>query len=99
SYGYDGGLLTGETWSGAVAVSVGRTYDVNFRTSGLSVNSANNIAFGYDPDSLVTSAGSESLTYTSQSGLLNTTTLGTVSDQWTYNGFGEPTAYAATANG
>ena len=97
SSSYDGGLLTGKSWSRPTSGSVGRTYDSNFRTSGLSVNGAS-ISSGYAADSLLTSAGSESPTYTSQSGQLNSTTLGVVSDQWTYDSFGEPTAYTATAN-
>jgi len=98
SNSYDGSLLTGATSSGIVTGSVGQTYDDNLRITGLSVNGANKITFGYDPDSLLTSAGSESLMYTSQSGLLNTTALGNISDQWTYDGFGDPSGYTATAN-
>jgi RHS repeat-associated protein len=99
SYGYDGSLVTSEAWAGLVAGSVARTYDANFRTTGMSVDGANTVSFAYDPDGFLSAAGSEALTYTSQSGLLNTTTMGGVSDQWTYNGFGEPTSYTVTANG
>jgi hypothetical protein len=58
SYAYDGSLLTNTTWAGTVAGSVSRAYDNNFRITSQSINGANPITFGYDTDSLLTSAGS-----------------------------------------
>ena len=69
AYGYDGRLLTNTTWSGAVAGSVGRTYDSFFRVATETVNgqAATAATFGYDNDGLITSvatpAGSMALTY------------------------------------
>src|SRR5438445_1427134 len=37
NYNYDGGLIVGETWSGAMAGSVNATYDNFFRVTSLSV--------------------------------------------------------------
>jgi len=47
----------------------------------------------------LTSAGALTLTRDPQNGLLAGTTLGVVSDSWTYNSFGEPTGYTATVSG
>src|SRR5262249_51851868 len=62
TYAYDSALLTSTTWSGTVAGSVSRAYDNTFRVTALQVNGANSIAFGYDNDSVLTSAGSLTLT-------------------------------------
>jgi YD repeat-containing protein len=75
AYAYDGQLLTSTTWSGTVAGSVSRTNDNNFRVAALQVNAANSIAFGYDNDSLLTSAGSLTLTRDVQNGLITGTAL------------------------
>jgi len=98
-YTYDGSLLTGTTWTGPVAGSVTRSYDTDFRVASESVNGANPITFQYDPDSLLTQAGSLALTRHAQHGLLTGTTLGSVTDAYTYNTFGELSSYQARYSG
>jgi YD repeat-containing protein len=78
AYTYDGSLLKQTTWSGTVAGSVSRNYDNNFRITSQSVNGANTISFGYDNDSLLTSAGSLTISRSAQNGLITGTTLSTV---------------------
>jgi hypothetical protein len=46
----------------------------------------------------LTSAGSETLTYDPANGLLTDTTLGAVTDSYTYSSFGEVDSYTAYAN-
>jgi RHS repeat-associated protein len=99
AYTYDGSLLTGTTWSGPVAGSVTRTYDTDFRVSNQSVSGASTVAFTYDPDSLLTGVGSLTLTRSPSNGLLTGTTLGSVTDTWTYNSFAEPLTYTASYSG
>ncbi len=99
AYGYNQALLTGVTWSGALAGQVGYGYDNDFRLSQVTVNGANPIAYTYDADSLLTGAGSLTLTRNAQNGLLTGTTLGNVSDSRSYNTFGEVTGYTATVGG
>jgi hypothetical protein len=82
-----------------VTGDVSRTYDNNFRVVSQSVNGANTVNYTYDNDGLLTNAGDLSLTRDADNGLLSATTLGTVSDAWTYNTFGEPTNYTAKASG
>jgi RHS repeat-associated protein len=105
SYAYDGSLLTSTTWEGVVNGTVEFTYDSDFRISSNSVipagpesfpSSAN---FSYDNDGLLTGAGDLSITRDPDNGLLLGTTLGNVTDTWTYNGFGESTNYQASYNG
>jgi RHS repeat-associated protein len=99
AFSYDGDLPTGETSTGSVAGSVGRGYDTSFRLSSVSVNGANAISLGYDADDLMTSAGSLTLTRSAQNGLLTGSTLGSVTDAWTWDGFGDPATYIASYNG
>src|SRR5207244_12665846 len=99
SYAYDGSLLTSTTWAGTVAGSVSRNYDTNFRISSQSVNGANTIAFGYDNDSLLTSAGAETITRSAQNGLITGSTLGSVTDSRSYSTFGELGQYTASVSG
>ncbi|MDE2179981.1 MAG: tandem-95 repeat protein [candidate division NC10 bacterium] len=99
AYSYDGSLLTGTTWSGPVAGSVTRTYDTDFRVASQSVNGANLVAFTYDADSLLTGAGSLTLTRNAANGLLTGTALGSVTDTRTYNSVAESLTYTASYSG
>jgi YD repeat-containing protein len=49
TYGYDGGLLTDTTWSGAVSGNVHHTFDGNFRLAAESVNGATPSPSGMTP--------------------------------------------------
>jgi uncharacterized protein RhaS with RHS repeats len=62
SYTYDGPLPETVTWGGAVQGSVGFKYDADFRVSKIAVNGTDSVAFGYDRDNLLTSAGAMTLT-------------------------------------
>jgi len=99
AYAYDGALLTGTTWTGPVAGSVTRTSDSDFRVAVESVNGADTIAFAYDPDSLLTQAGNLTLSRHPQHGLLTGTALGSVTDNYAYNTFGELGTYEASVSG
>lgn len=99
TYTYDGSLPQSSTWTGPVAGSVAWNYDNNFRPTSRSINGANTINFGYDNDSLLTQSGALTLSRNPQNGLLTGTTLGTVTDSWTYNNFAEPTVYTAAVAG
>jgi RHS repeat-associated protein len=98
SYSYDGDLLTGVTWAGTVAGSVRFGYDNNFRITSVSVG-ATAVPVQYDADGLVVQAGGLSLTRDAQTGLRTATSLGSVTDATSYNGFGEPVSYSALVNG
>ena len=99
AYTYDGSLLKQTTWTGTVAGNVSRNYDDNFRITSQSVNGGNTVNFGYDNDSLLTSAGSLSITRSAQHGLITGTTLATVTDSRSYNPFGELSSYTANVSG
>jgi RHS repeat-associated protein len=99
SFTYDGSLLTGSTWTGDITGSIGFTYNNDFRIASESVNSGNEISYAYDDDGLLIGAGSLIINRDASNGLVTGSTLGNVSDSWTYNGFGEPETYSASYNG
>ncbi len=99
TFAYDGSLPTATTWAGPVVGSVTRTYDDDFRVSTTSVNGTQSVSFQYDPDSLLTQAGTLTLTRDAQTGLVSGTSLGQVADTRTYNAFGELATYTATVGG
>jgi YD repeat-containing protein len=98
SFTYDGSLLLSTTWAGSVAGSVARSYDNDFRIITRSVNGSNAIGFAYDNDSLLTGAGSETLSYDPTNGLLTGTTQGVVADSYGYNSFAEVASYDTTVS-
>lgn len=99
SFAYDGDLLLGTTWSGAIGGSVTRAYDNNFRTTALSVNGSNPIALTYDLDGLPMQVGALTLTRNAQNALVTATALGSVTDTTTYDAFAAPATHTAIQGG
>jgi len=115
SFTYDGSLITSITWSGAINGSVGFTYNNDFHISSESVIPAgpesflpSTINFSYDKDALLVSSqssggnpGSDNfiIDRDSGNGFVTGTTLGDVTDAWTFDGFGETATYRASYNG
>ncbi len=98
AYAYDGALVTSEAWGGPVGAVTGRVtraYDSDFRVISESVNGGPPVTFGYDPDSLLTQAGTLSLSRDPQTGFLTGTTLGSLTDTPSYSTFGELSSYRA----
>jgi RHS repeat-associated protein len=96
---YDGALLIDTQWSGIVAGSVGRTWNNDFRVATESVNGSNVVAYGYDPDGMLTAAGAMTISRDPGTGAISGTTLGGVADTRSYNQFGLRTDYAASFEG
>jgi RHS repeat-associated protein len=94
---HDGPLVTRTTWTGAVAGTVDRTYNADFRLASLAVNGGGAAAYQYDADGLVTRAGDLALQNDPKNGLLSGTTLGTVATSASYNAFGEAIGVTAAA--
>lgn len=99
SFTYSGALLTKTTWTGTVSGNVGYTYNNDFRVTSISVNATNSIANQYDVDNLLTQVGNLKLNHSSQNGLLTGTILGNVSDEFSYNAFGELAGHEVKING
>lgn len=78
AYAYDGALLLSETWSGSVQGDVAWTYDHDFRITNESVRGGLGVAFGYDQDGLLLSAGATTFARAAATGLLETATVGSV---------------------
>lgn len=99
SFSYNGKLLTEENWSGTITGSVQYSYNNNYRIASESVNEENLFSFLYDDDSLLTTAGDISLTRNTENGFITATQIGNITDQWTYNSFGEVESYIASYSG
>lgn len=98
AYSYDGFLLKQETASGPVPGTVSWTYDNNFWVTGQAVNGTS-ISFTYDNDGLLTGAGSETLTRNPTHGLIDSTSLGSVSTAHSYSSFAELQSESASVSG
>jgi RHS repeat-associated protein len=95
-YAYDGGLLTSVTWSGAVSGSTAYTYDDFLRISGQSVNGAGHVTFTYDADGLLLTAGGLTLTHHPQTGQLSGSSLGSLTDSFSYDALGALSSTSAS---
>ena len=98
TYTYDGFLLKSETATGDVAGTVGWNYNNDFWVTSQAVN-GNGISFGYDNDGLLTAAGAESIVRNPAHGLIDSTTLGSVTSSHGYNTFGELTSESVSYSG
>jgi len=94
-FAYDGSLMTDTTWSGEVAGTVHWDYDNDLRIVNETVNGGFGAAFGYDSDSLMTSAGALTRALDPQNGRLTGTTLGSVADSYGYDEYGALSSYQA----
>lgn len=99
SFTYDGSLLLSHALNGPVPGTLAWTYDSDFRIASQSVNAANTVSFAYDADSLLTQAGALVLNRSAANGLLTGSTLGNVSDAWSYNTHAEPVDYQVSVSG
>src|SRR5207248_944520 len=95
---YDGGLVTGETITGAIAGAVSTTYDGNAQAISPSV-AGTPITFQYDGDGLPIGVGSLSVQRDATTGQANGSTLGIITDTLGYDGFGQVTSYSASTTG
>lgn len=102
-YAYDGALLTSETYtSGESRLNnqvVSYDYDNVLRPAHRSINGGNTLTYAYDNDSVISTVASGTATYTvnrgAGTGLVSSTTLGSVVDCYSYDQYGSVIAYAA----
>ncbi|MDH5511242.1 MAG: RHS repeat protein [Nitrospinota bacterium] len=94
SFAYDGSMTTGVTFSGTVGGSIAWTFDNNFWVTSQSVNGSA-INFTYDNDGRLTAVGDLTITRNWQNGFLTGTALGTITDNYAFNTFGETASYNA----
>lgn len=91
---YDGPLPKQEALSGVLSGTLARTFDSDFRLSGLSVNGVAT-TFAFDSDSLLTRSGVLNIARHASHGGITGTTLGGVTTSQGYNGFGELTNFGS----
>jgi RHS repeat-associated protein len=99
SFVHDKGALVSELWGGTIAGIVTRNYDNSSRVTSININGTDSFAFQYNDGDQLTNTGDLFLDYDSLTGLLTGSSLGNVTDAWTYNGFAEPLSYTANYGG
>ncbi len=99
TFSYDGALLTGEAWSGAVIGSVLRRYGDGLALVSEQVTGAGGadpafppVTFAYDADGLLTGAG-ELAVRRDEAGLVTEYALGSLSETWSYDYLGAPAGH------
>ena len=97
---YDGSLLVQQAVSGPFAHAVNKTYNNFLRMSSWDVDGQNPVTPMYDADGLITSAAGMTVSR-GNTGLLKRTSIGVVTDAFSYDGYGETVGhtsagYAAT---
>jgi len=90
AYSWDGFLPVAETWSGQVSGSVTRGYDNNFWLTS-EVAAGHSVAYDYDDDGLLTTAGSLSMARHPDHGFLTGTQMVDIVSSRGHNAFGELT--------
>jgi RHS repeat-associated protein len=99
SFVYDGPLLTERIWAGTISGSIQQTLNNDFHVVLRSINNSHTIAFTYDQDGLLSQAGDLVISRDPANGSLIGTTLGSVTDSQSFNGFGEKISYSADHGG
>ena len=97
TYGYDGPLVTSETFAGTLAQTLSHTYNSDFLLDGFTY-AASLTGYGYDDDGLLTSSGPFSVSRNAGNGLPEAVTGGTLSLTRSFNGYGEVDAEGFTVN-
>ena len=89
---YDGFLPVAQSWGGEINGAVRNSYNNDFQVSSISVNGSNIVAYEYDDDMMLTTAGSfELLRDEQRAGLVNGTLIGVIQSEYAYNEFSEIT--------
>ncbi|WP_223641673.1 RHS repeat-associated core domain-containing protein [Corallococcus sp. EGB] len=96
-FSHDGPLVTGVSWKGAVAGTLRYSHDTDLRVAAVSVNGETPVAYTYDLDGLLVSAGALTLSRRDDSGLLEGTRLGSVSTVEASNAYGELESWSAAS--
>ncbi len=84
---YDGGLITGVVWTGAVNGAIAATFDDHLRAASVSTAGVT-IPYAYDADDLLLTAGGLTYARDPASGRVTGTTLGRVDDSVAYDAAG-----------
>jgi RHS repeat-associated protein len=90
NYQYMGPLVSSTANTGGVAGTIGFSYTPDFHLASMTVNGSAPITYSYDKDSLLMSAGAETLTRSAKDGLVTASSLGNVSEAIAYDSLAEP---------
>lgn len=92
---YSGPMLVGQSVSGPFSHQLTKTYDTFDRLTSIEVDTTGALAFSRDWDGYVTSASGMTVSR-STNGLLTSTSIGSVSETFGYNTYGERTSHVVS---
>ncbi|MDY6792391.1 MAG: Ig-like domain-containing protein, partial [Thermodesulfobacteriota bacterium] len=98
TYGYDGKLVTSESLTGTLNQALAYTYNNDFDVTGFSYAGGTE-NYTYDNDGLLTGAGSFTIIRNVQNGLPESLSGSTLSQNRTFNGYGEQDGQVSTISG
>ncbi|MDF1594107.1 MAG: peptidoglycan DD-metalloendopeptidase family protein [Desulfobacterales bacterium] len=98
SYGYDGKLVTSETFSGTLNKTLGYTYNNDFNITGFTY-AGSTTNYTYDNDGLLIGAGSFTISRNAGNGLPEDVTNSALTLTRTFNGYGEVSDESYTVSG
>lgn len=85
---YDGPLLTSRTVAGPFTHTLNKTYDNRLRVTSWNIDGSGAISLTRDRDNYITNAGGLNINR-GTNGLVASTSVGSLSDSYGYNGYGE----------
>ncbi len=88
TYGYDGNLVTSETFSGTLNQSLAYTYNNDFYVDSFTY-AGDTVNYSYDNDGLLIVSGNFSINRNAENGLPERVSDGVYSIERTFNGYGE----------
>ncbi len=98
TYGYNGPLVTSESWSGETQGTVARVFNNRGEVTSQSINAGSPVSFSYDDDGLLQTAGVATLSRGATTGRIESVSVSSISQSLSYDAFGEVegSAYAYT---
>ncbi|MFN0061488.1 MAG: RHS repeat-associated core domain-containing protein [Myxococcaceae bacterium] len=99
AYAYDGPLVTRVAWSGPVTGSVAYAYTPELSVQSIGVNGTSPVAYTYEADGWVSSAGALTLGRNSTNALLLSTALGVVTTAHAHDAYGDDVGLNARISG
>jgi len=99
NFTFNGPLPTKAQWTGPVSGAVNFSYGTSLRPASENVNGLLSIAYTFDGDGYLTSAGAAAIGRSAQNGSMTSLTVGSMAEAYTYDQYGDVATDNVTFNG